>query len=121
MASYDCRKIRTLAFVTQPDLSRLQVRRRKGGWRDLLREYRIEVDGHPAATLRRGQTLSLNVSPGEHTVRARIDWTGSPELSSTFDAGETVALVVGVNGGPLKGPWQMFGKESWLKIERDQD
>jgi hypothetical protein len=39
-----------------PDSARILVRRVRGGMRDLLRRYRIEIDGQKAGTVARGDT-----------------------------------------------------------------
>jgi hypothetical protein len=44
---------------------------------DMLRRYTIIVDGHRRATIRRGQTISLDLPPGRHQVVAKIDWCRS--------------------------------------------
>lgn len=73
---------------------RLVVWRPRGVWRDVLRSYRIEVDGVFRVAVRRGQVFELEVPAGRHVVRARIDWTGSPEMVVDVHPGSSVTAVV---------------------------
>ncbi len=95
--------------------ARLVIRRPRGGYRDLLRSYRIEVDGVLRGTLRRGAELSLEVSPGVHFVRARIDWTGSPELDVIVAEGETKGLKVEAGGNAMQ-MYHSFRRGSYLNL-----
>lgn len=58
----------------------ITVRRPEEGWANQLRSYKILVDGEAAATLPRGDETTVSVAPGQHTVRAIIDWGGSPTV-----------------------------------------
>lgn len=71
----------------------------------VMRSITIEVDGRPSLKVRHGQTDQVNVGPGRHTVRARMDWCSSPEL--TFE-GDTHVEV--------EYPFQSF-----LKLFRNTD
>jgi hypothetical protein len=73
------------------------VIRRGDGYRDLLRSYRILVDGKDVAKIRRNSERRLPVSPGSHRVQLRIDWMGSPELQVFVDSGDHIVLLCGPN------------------------
>lgn len=93
------------------------VKRAKGGWRDRARAYRIEVDRAEVGRLRRGQELTIQVSPGEHHVRAKIDWTGSEEISVAVAAGASASIVVWPKGGSAwRGVRATFSGASWVNI-----
>ncbi|HEX6055803.1 MAG TPA: hypothetical protein VFY98_08325 [Intrasporangium sp.] len=51
--------------------------RRAAEFRDVLRGYRVLLDGVEVGTLRRGTSVELPVAEGLHEVQVRIDWTGS--------------------------------------------
>lgn len=62
------------------------VHRRKA-FADCLRNYKIFIDGSQVGKIKNGETWSVEVPDGKHTLRLKIDWCGSEEL--TFDsAGE---------------------------------
>jgi hypothetical protein len=92
---------------------RLVVSRPRGVWRrDLLRSFRLDVDGEPRGTVRRGQVLELEVPAGRHAVRARIDWTGSPTLEVDVEPGASVTVVV----KPAAGGWSLTKHDDYLNL-----
>jgi len=91
---------------------RLVVWRPRGVWRDLLRSYRLEVDGELRGTVRRGQVLELEVPAGSHAVRARIDWTGSPDIVVDVQPGGSVTVVV----EPAEGGWSLTADDDYLSL-----
>jgi hypothetical protein len=78
--------------------------KRRAEWADLLRSYKIIVDGNVMGTIRRGQEVTLEVEPGQHFMWLRIDWTGSNGISFVHD-GSTLELECGSN---FAG-WKAFG------------
>jgi hypothetical protein len=94
----------------------LVVRRPKGGWRDFARSYRIHMDGRYCGRVRRGQTIELPISAGQHVVQARIDWLGSSDLVVNVPAGSSVTCCVESNGSAWLGRSQIAGSEPWLRL-----
>jgi len=92
--------------VEQPTAT-IEVHRTTDDARDRGRSYRIEIDGRRVGKLRRGESAKYPVPPGRHTVRARIDWTGSPALQVDASADAPARVVVGPAGLP---------HEFWLAI-----
>jgi hypothetical protein len=106
----------TEAIPMNPNDSATVVFHRPAGiWRDLLRSYRLYLDGQVCGKIRRGREVPVVVSPGYHVAQVRIDWTGSPEVAFEIDAGQTVWLRVDPAGNALQG-WQMFGATTYLKL-----
>ena len=95
------------------------VRRPSGGYRDRLRSYRITVDGAEIGRLERGHDLRSPVEPGVHEIRAAIDWSGSPAVRVDLAAGETVGLTVRPAGSALLAVFQIWRRDSWLKLSID--
>jgi hypothetical protein len=98
-----------------PPPGQLVVRRSTSATRDLLRGYRIVVDGRRIGTLRRGNEVTVALAPGRHRVRATIDWSGSPELEVDLAPGRTVRLVVEPAGSPSQAD-QTFSRKQWLSL-----
>lgn len=92
------------------------VHRARGGWRDFARSYRIQVDRVDRGRLRRGQSLTLALAPGQYWLRARIDWTGSPEVSLAVVEGSVHEYLVEPAGTALTALSQLFGPSSYLTI-----
>ncbi|MFC5750778.1 hypothetical protein [Actinomadura rugatobispora] len=78
------------------------------GLRDSFRAYTLLIDGVPCGNIRVGEQLSLDVHPGTHWARARMDWFSSRE--TYFDAvpGHAVWIRVEPAGGALQALWQRF-------------
>lgn len=96
----------------------LIVERPKGGWQDLLRSYTIRVDGSKIGSLRRGQSVTLELPAGSHVVDARIDWSGSPELTVEIEPNDTSTVRVEPSGNALRAPARAGGRDTWLQISQ---
>lgn len=68
--------------------------RRGTTWQDYVRAYKILVDGVEVGEVRRGGTLTLQVTEGQHTVQARISSTGSKKSLVSVPAGGEVLVTV---------------------------
>jgi hypothetical protein len=58
------------------------------------RRYKIYVDGVKVAAVRVGKTIEIPVTPGEHRVKAKLDWCSSPEVVINVVAGQPSNLAV---------------------------
>lgn len=94
---------------------RVTVRRPNGGYRDLSRSYRIDVDDVACGVVARGGEVAIEVEPGRHAVRARIDWTGSPTIEVEVASGEETVLRVEPAGGAVQF-YQALSKTRYLKL-----
>jgi hypothetical protein len=73
--------------------------RRVGRRFDLLRRYRILLDGVEIGRLRLGGTISVERPPGRVLIEARIDWCSAAPLIIPVVAGEeTVVEVANTHG-----------------------
>lgn len=79
-------------------IATLKVERPGATGIDRARAYEIIVDGETKGTVRSGRELSLALQPGRHTVRARLDWTGSEDYPVHLGPGATVRLRVQSRG-----------------------
>jgi hypothetical protein len=96
----------------RPDGARLVFfRTRDGG--DSVRKYRLEVDGSKVGVLAPESSLAVDVEPGPHVCRARIDWTGSPATAVEPLAGQTLRIHVARAARPS------FGRQGWLVLDYD--
>lgn len=100
------------------DSAQIVVRRPSGGGRDLLRKYRIEIDGETAGAIGRGAEAEFAVPAGEHRVRATIDWLGSPTLLLELIPGEVARLTVRPGGHPFQFR-HLFAHEGYLGLSRE--
>lgn len=80
------------------DAGTITVRRPPGGYRELLRAYRVLVDGVRVAGIERGGRVQIPVPAGQHDVRAVLDGFGSPTVRVVVPAGGDVELTVAPGG-----------------------
>jgi len=86
----------TMAGMTV--IATLVVERTGQAWIDRARAYEIVVDGAVKGSVRCGRELKVAIRPGAHTVRARLDWTGSENVRVHVGPGGTVRLRVEPRG-----------------------
>ena len=89
-------------------------------WRDMLRRYKITLDGDDVASLRVGESAEVEVPVGTHVIGAEIDWTSAPPVEVDVREHETVRLVV----RPSRSIWRALEDVSWnrgryLTLERE--
>jgi len=63
---------------------------------NLLRNYQIYINGKKAGSVANGKTKDFIVPAGQHTVKAKIDWCSSPEISLNVE--ENNIEIVRVKG-----------------------
>lgn len=54
-----------------------------------MRKFSLYVDGVKAGEITDGAEESFEVTAGEHTLKAKVDWCGSPEVSFHVQENET--------------------------------
>ncbi|MEW1957231.1 hypothetical protein [Kineococcus sp. NPDC059986] len=99
-----------------PDDSVTIVVHRPRGARDLLRAYTLVLDGEEVGRIRQGGRLEVSTTPGRHTIRATIDWSGSPEVAFTTAAGSVVDVEVRARS-VLTGFVDILSRAGWVDIE----
>jgi hypothetical protein len=70
----------------------LQIRRESGHYRDRTRADNLFVDGEHAGKVRQGETASVEVAAGAHTVELRVDWGRSEALQTDVADDQAVRL-----------------------------
>ncbi len=68
--------------------------RRSGSFRDALRKYKVLVDGEVVGKVGRNKQIDVEVSPGQHEVQMKIDWSRSEPVTVDTSTGD-VRLVCG--------------------------
>lgn len=84
--------------------------------RDRLRSYVVMVDERPSGYLRRGKEIVINVAPGHHEVRIKIDWTGSPRLPVDVQPGQQVNLVAIPKGVQIAPISDLASSDRWVTL-----
>lgn len=65
---------------------------------DNFRAYTIEVDGAAVGKIKRGETTTIPLEPGSHTVRAAVKWCGSPMVTVEVTPGQNAEFEVAGSG-----------------------
>ena len=103
-----------------PGMTEVIFSRPAGRWRDVLRAYRLYIDGEQRGTIRAGEEIRVGTEPGTHVVQARIDWSGSPEKELHAELGESVLVTVEPAGTAFKF-WQAFTRTGYLRLNVSPD
>ena len=77
---------------------------RHPGKRDGWRAYRVMVDGNKVAVLNEGETRELTLSPGDHEVWIKLDWTRSPKIKLNLAEASRTHLQCRAGGSPWMEP-----------------
>ena len=77
---------------------------RHSGKRDGWRAYRVMVDGNKVALLNEGETRELTLSPGDHEVWIKLDWTRSPKFKLNLAEASRTYLQCRAGGGAWMEP-----------------
>jgi hypothetical protein len=97
----------------------IEVSRARGGFRDVFRTYKVNIDGVQRSQLRRGETTELEVDAGTHSVKLTIDkFWGSQEVEIWLGEGERGRLEAKPTS-PLG--FQLFGAGHWIKLSKLDD
>ena len=107
--------------VSEAGYARIKVRRVKAGFfeRDRLRSYVVLVDDRVSGQLRRGKEIVIDVPPGHHEVRIKIDWTGSPTVPVDVEADQQVNLVAVPKGVQLAPISDLVSKDRWVSLVKE--
>lgn len=97
-------------------MNRREPRRLEG---DRGRRYEIEVDGTVRGDIGRREELVLDIPPGDHLFRARIDWNGSPQLQARVSDDQELRLLVEPRVNLVTAAGAFFSRTRWLTLRLD--
>ena len=84
---------------------------------DVLRSYRILVNGRESGKIGNNSTLEISVSAGPVTIEARLDWVRSQPLTIHAMPGQTLEVEVRNQWGASRALWAIsFGRNSYLVL-----
>jgi len=95
---------------------------RPSAFPDMLRAYRILVDGREVGKVGNNSRVTFTVPAGAHTMVARIDFAGSQPLSFEAQAGENLVIecVSALRGWRtlLALYYVLFKRDHYLQVRR---
>lgn len=68
--------------------------RRTNDYINLLRDYRLYIDGQKIGTIGNSETKEFEISSGQHSVIAKIDWCSSQEISFEINENDSKTILV---------------------------
>lgn len=96
------------------------VTREAHSFSDRVRAYKVVIDGEVVGKVRNGKSASFTVAPGQHRVRMKIDWSGSPELVVPVHAGYSTGLICKPAVKPavavFKSVEAVGNNENWIEL-----
>ena len=85
---------------------------------DLVRRYKLFVNGRQVGVLGASGTLEVEVAPGPQEILARLDWCRSEPLRIETTPGQTVGIDVTNDWSPLLAIWAVtFGHRKYLTLK----
>jgi hypothetical protein len=92
---------------------------RHGGYADMIRAYKILVNGEAAGAISRNAVLNLEVPSGRLKIEARVDWGRSQPLVIDAVPGQAVTVEVSNHRGAWLSLWAItFGARSYLELKQ---
>lgn len=95
----------------------IAITRRQAPNTDRLRRYRVLVDGYPVTALASGETQTVPVRAGTHTVQMRIDWATSEPLTIEVPEGRTAELECRGRNPLAALYWVTFGRKRYIRLD----
>jgi hypothetical protein len=95
--------------------SQITLKRLRRPLGDVLRSYKVVIDGNTVADIRRGETKTFDVPPGPHEVHLEIDWAKSRNLELNLSSGDVASLTCSAR--PPNAGWTVLASKNYIKLE----
>jgi hypothetical protein len=82
---------------------------------DVLRTYKVVIDGNRAGEIRRGETKTFDVTPGRHEIHLEIDWAKSRNVELNLSSGDVASLSCSAR--PPNAGWTALASKDYIKLE----
>lgn len=107
-------------------MAEIVLKRPTGYKSDRLRAYQIYVDGRKIGQIKAGETKTIDVTPGRHELRLKIDWGASETLQVDLRDDDVARLVCGprlktsdstLMDGYKSAYWMTFGSRRYIDLQ----
>jgi hypothetical protein len=95
--------------------SQITLKRLRRPIGDVLRSYKVVIDGDTVGDIRRGETKTFDVPAGRHEVHLEIDWAKSRDLELNLSAGDVASLTCSAR--PPNGGLAVLASKNYIKLE----
>jgi hypothetical protein len=100
--------------VTDPT-AQIALKRLRRPLGDILRTYKVVIDGDTVGEIRRGETKTFDVPPGRHAIQLEIDWASSRKLDLNLSSGDVASLECSAR--PPNSGWTALASKNYIKLE----
>ena len=95
--------------------AQIALRRLRRPIGDVLRTYKVVIDGTAVGDIRRGETKTFDVPPGQHEIHLEIDWATSRRLALNLSEGDVASLTCSAR--PPNSGWTALASKNYIKLE----
>jgi hypothetical protein len=95
--------------------SQIALKRLRRPLGDVLRTYKVVIDGNTVGDIRRGETKTFDVPPGRHEIHLEIDWAKSRNLELNLSSGDVASLTCSAR--PPNAGWTALASKNYIKLE----
>ena len=82
-----------------------------------LRKIQLLLDNQVIGEIKNGEVKIINVNPGKHTFKAKIDWCYSNEIEFNINNEENKEFSLKGTSSLLALYYITFAKDKYLKLE----
>jgi hypothetical protein len=107
-------RVRGSGIVAGPT-SQITLKRLRRPLGDVLRTYKVVIDGNTVGDIRRGETKTFDVPPGRHEIHLEIDWAKSRNLELNLSSGDVASLECSAR--PPNAGWTALASKNYIKLE----
>jgi len=96
--------------------------RRTSQYVNRLRQINIFIDDQKVGGVANGESKAFEVTPGQHSVFAKIDWCKAPAIEVAISAGQTETLICGSELTGLKltlAIFYAFIPSKWIYLRKN--
>ena len=95
--------------------SQITLKRLRRPVGDVLRTYKVVVDGNTVGDIRRGETKTFDVPPGRHEIHLEIDFAQSRNLELNLASGDVASLTCSAR--PPNAGLAVLASKNYIKLE----
>jgi hypothetical protein len=106
--------VRGSTIVPDPT-AQISLKRLRRPLGDMLRAYKVVIDGAAIDDIHRGETKSFDVVPGRHEIHLEIDWAKSRNLELNLSSGDVASLACSAR--PPNAGWTALASKDYIKLE----
>ena len=95
--------------------SQITLKRLRRPVGDVLRTYKVVIDGNSVGDIHRGETKTFDVPPGRHEIHLEIDFAQSRNLELDLASGDVASLTCSAR--PPNAGLAVLASKNYIKLE----